>query len=157
MYDVFSLQNGFLSALPHLCLWWFSIPWGWFADFLIRSGRLSQQSVRKLSNNVGMLGPSLGLLCLAYAKCDKTFTIFSLCFSCALYGALYSGYQVNLSLLVYIMHGCFRLMVNQIISLHHIEVHNHIRQRMVSYHPTMQEQWLGLLAQSVIPWDFFLL
>ena len=106
MYDIFPLQNGFLSALPHLCLWWFSIPWGWFADFLIRSGRLSQQSVRKLSNNVGMIGPSLGLLCLAYAKCDKTFTIFSLCFSCALYGALYSGYQVNLSLFVYITHGC---------------------------------------------------
>ena len=111
MYDIFSLQNGFLSALPHLCLWWFSIPWGWFADFLIRSGRLSQQSVRKLSNNVGMIGPSLGLLCLAYAKCDKTFTIFSLCFSCALYGALYSGYQVNLSLLGYIMHVCFKWLI----------------------------------------------
>ena len=88
-------QNGFLSALPHLCLWWFSMPWGWFADYLIRTEKLSQPSVRKLSNAVGMLGPSLGLLCLAFVRCNNALTIISLCFSCALYGALYSGYQVR--------------------------------------------------------------
>ena len=70
------------------------MPWGWFADFLIRSGRLSQPSVRKLSNNVGMLGPSVGLLCLAFVGCDNNLTIACLCLSCAFYGALYSGYQV---------------------------------------------------------------
>ena len=70
------------------------MPWGWFADYLIRSGKLSLPAVRKLSNNVGMLGPSIGLLCLAFAGCDNNLTVVSLCFSCALYGALYSGYQV---------------------------------------------------------------
>ena len=88
-------QNGFLSALPHLCLWWFSMPWGWFADYLIRTEKLSQPSVRKLSNAVGMIGPSLGLLCLAFVRCNNALTIIALCFSCALYGALYSGYQVR--------------------------------------------------------------
>ena len=96
LFIIFFKQNGFLSALPHLCLWFFSIPWGWFADYLIRSGKLSLPSVRKLSNNVGMLGPSFGLLCLAFAGCDNILTIASLCFSCALYGALYSGYQVQI-------------------------------------------------------------
>ena len=71
------------------------MPWGWFADYLIRTQRLGLSSVRKLSNAVGMLGPSIGLLCLAYARCDNVLTITSLCFSCALYGALYSGYQVS--------------------------------------------------------------
>ena len=74
------MQNGYLSALPHLCLWWFSMPWGWFADYLIRTQRLGLSSVRKLSNAVGMLGPSIGLLCLAYARCDNFLTISSLCF-----------------------------------------------------------------------------
>ena len=71
------------------------MPWGWFADYLIQTGKLSQPSVRKLSNAVGMLGPSLGLLCLAYSNCNNVLTIGSLCLSCALYGALYSGYQVS--------------------------------------------------------------
>ena len=72
------------------------MPWGWFADYLIRMKKLSQPSVRKLSNAVGMLGPSLGLLCLAFVRCNNALTIISLCFSCALYGALYSGYQVRI-------------------------------------------------------------
>ena len=75
------------------------MPWGWFADYLIRTQRLGLSSVRKLSNAVGMLGPSIGLLCLAYARCDNVLTITSLCFSCALYGALYSGYQVSISMI----------------------------------------------------------
>ena len=73
------------------------MAWGWFADYLISSGKSSLPAVRKLSNAVGMLGPSLGLLCLAFVGCDNNLTIVYLCFSCALYGALYSGYQVYLS------------------------------------------------------------
>ena len=84
------------------------MPWGWFADFLLRSGKLSQPSVRKLSNSVGMIGPSLGLLCLAFVGCDNQLTVVCLCLTCAFYGGLYSGYQVFMfSFILYIESYCY--------------------------------------------------
>ena len=71
------------------------MPWGWFADYLVRSGTLNQPSVRKLSNNVGMIGPSLGLLCLAFVGCDDQLTVVFLCLASAFRGGHYSGYLVT--------------------------------------------------------------
>ena len=70
------------------------MPWGWLADWLIRNGKLSRTNVRKLSTVVGLGGPAIGLVLLAFADCDHTKPIAYLCIACGTNGALYSGYQV---------------------------------------------------------------
>ena len=89
-----NFQNGLVSALPYLLLWLFSMPWSWFSDWLIVSGKLSRTNVRKISTIVGMIGPAIGLLLLAFAGCDHTMPVIFLCIACGTNGALYSGYQV---------------------------------------------------------------
>ena len=74
----------------------FSMPWSWFADWLIGSEKLSRTNVRKISTVVGMIGPAVGLLLLAFAGCDHTMPVIFLCIACATNGALYSGYQVQI-------------------------------------------------------------
>jgi len=91
----FSLEsNGFVSALPYLLLWLFSMPWSWLSDWLITSHKLSRTNVRKVSTIVGMIGPAIGLLLLAFANCDHILPVIYLCIACGTNGALYSGYQV---------------------------------------------------------------
>jgi len=70
------------------------MPWSWFSDWLIVSGRMRRTNVRKISTIVGMIGPAIGLFLLAFAGCDHTWPVIFLCMACATNGALYSGYQV---------------------------------------------------------------
>ena len=70
------------------------MPWSWLSDWLITSHKLSRTNVRKISTIVGMIGPAIGLLLLAFANCDHILPVIYLCIACGTNGALYSGYQV---------------------------------------------------------------
>ena len=72
------------------------MPWSWFADWLIGSGKLGRTNVRKLSSIVGLIGPAIGLALLAFASCNHVLPVVYLCIACGTNGALYSGYQVRL-------------------------------------------------------------
>ncbi len=56
---------------------------------------LSTSAIRKIMNTIGMLGPGLGLLGLAFTKCDPILAITLLCISVMLNGAIYSGFGVR--------------------------------------------------------------
>lgn len=48
------LQDGFLSALPYLLLWFVQMFSGYFADYLRSKGHLSTVATRKIFNTIGI-------------------------------------------------------------------------------------------------------
>ena len=93
--ECISFQNGFLSALPYICMWVSSFFFGWLADKLINSGRFPLSHVRKMSNVVGSFMPALGLVWLAFVGCDRVLAIVILCLSLTFNAAFYSGVMVR--------------------------------------------------------------
>lgn len=92
---IIDIQNGFLSALPYLCMWIFSFVVGVVSDKLISSGKITVTQARKICQGIGQYGPAAGLLWLAFVGCNSTMAIVALCFGVGLNGAVYSGFQVT--------------------------------------------------------------
>lgn len=55
----FSFQNGFVSALPYLCMWLFSMFISVVADWMLSSGRFNHTQVRKVINSIGKFNADL--------------------------------------------------------------------------------------------------
>ena len=66
------LQNGALSALPHLCMYFASFPFSFAADWLISSGHFSVMNVRRIMTIFGVGGPALSFMWTAFVGCDRT-------------------------------------------------------------------------------------
>ncbi|PSN49739.1 putative inorganic phosphate cotransporter [Blattella germanica] len=88
-------ENGFLSALPYLVMWFSSICSGWLCDFLINRGYLSITSARKLFTTIASLGPAAGMIGASYAGCDRTATVALITVGTAFMGTFYPGMKVN--------------------------------------------------------------
>ena len=88
------LQNGFITSLPHILLWLFSISVGTIADWLIERKIMSITSIRRLCNSIGFFGPAIGLTMLGLAGCNTYLAIMWLYMSVTLNGAVYSGFRV---------------------------------------------------------------
>ncbi|XP_068248075.1 putative inorganic phosphate cotransporter [Palaemon carinicauda] len=86
-------DEGFLSALPYLVMWIFSICAGLSADKLRTSGVLSTTATRRIFNSIGFYGPMVCLILVGYAGCNKDAAIALLCGAVGLNGAVYSGYM----------------------------------------------------------------
>ena len=95
MPGFFSIQNGFLSALPYLCWCLFSILVGYLSDNLIATGTLTTTQARKTFQGIGQFGPALGLMWLAFVGCNPATAVMALCFAVGLNGAVFSGFQVS--------------------------------------------------------------
>jgi hypothetical protein len=78
----------------------FSMPIGIVADWLIQSGKMSAKNTRRLCNSIGHFGSALGLIGLAFTGCNQTLAIVWLCMSVCLNGAVYSGFQVCVTLIL---------------------------------------------------------
>ncbi|XP_045101821.1 putative inorganic phosphate cotransporter isoform X2 [Portunus trituberculatus] len=85
-------HNSFMSALPYLVMWLFSMVVGQLADYLQTSGRLSTANTRRLFNSIGIYGPMVCLVLVGYAGCNRTIAITLLCLGVGLNGATFSGY-----------------------------------------------------------------
>ena len=66
IYDHFYFQNGGLSALPYLCMYVMSFPVSYTADLLVNSGRLSLTNIRRVFTLMGLGGPSVMFVALAF-------------------------------------------------------------------------------------------
>lgn len=53
--QIFFPQNGFVSALPYLCMWLFSMFISVIADWMLSSGRFNHTQVRKIINSIGKI------------------------------------------------------------------------------------------------------
>ena len=105
--------NGALSALPHLGFWITSSLLSYLADWLIRTQKLSQNTVRKGMTAVASYGPALSMLGLAFTPCNPSkfryskstlipdttlliaLAVFWLTFALTIDGAMAAGYNVN--------------------------------------------------------------
>ncbi|KAK7082383.1 hypothetical protein SK128_002997 [Halocaridina rubra] len=86
-------HNSFISALPYLVMWMFSIVAGLIADSLRTKGYLSTTATRRIFNSIGIYGPMICLVLVGYAGCDKDKAIALLCGAVGLNGGTYSGYM----------------------------------------------------------------
>lgn len=92
----FSIENnGYLSSLPYLCMWFGSILTSWCADWLIASGRMSTTNVRKLGNTVASVGPAVFTVAASYAGCDRVLVVVMIALSMTLMGAALPSMKVN--------------------------------------------------------------
>ena len=88
-------QNGFISALPYLCMFLASFLFGWISDWMNSRKFLSYSKTKKLMNTISQMGPALGLVGLSFVGCDRTLAIVWLCISIGLNAACYSGFTVS--------------------------------------------------------------
>ncbi|CAH0398486.1 unnamed protein product [Chilo suppressalis] len=92
----FSIKdNGFVSALPYLCMWLFSMFISVVADWMLSSNRLNHTQVRKIINSIGEYGPAIGLFIAANTGCNPAATVAILAIGVGLNGGIYSGFKVN--------------------------------------------------------------
>ncbi|XP_022918164.1 putative inorganic phosphate cotransporter isoform X2 [Onthophagus taurus] len=88
-------DNGFLSALPYLAMWLFSMAISHVADWMLVSGYFTHTIVRKIINGIGQYGPAVALTAAAFTGCDRWLTIAILTIGVGLNGGIYSGFKVN--------------------------------------------------------------
>ncbi|XP_069689174.1 putative inorganic phosphate cotransporter isoform X1 [Periplaneta americana] len=88
-------DNGFLSALPYLAMWLFSMFISHVADWMISSNRFSHTITRKIVNSIGQFGPAIALIAASYTGCNPPLTVALLTIGVGLNGGIYSGFKVN--------------------------------------------------------------
>lgn len=88
-------QNSFISAVPYLAMWLFSIACSTLADYLIAQHILTVGNARKIFNTIGQYGPALALIGVGFIGCNTTLAVVLLTLAVGLSGASYSGFQVN--------------------------------------------------------------
>ncbi|XP_017780119.1 PREDICTED: putative inorganic phosphate cotransporter isoform X2 [Nicrophorus vespilloides] len=88
-------KNGFLSALPYLAMWIFSMGISHVADWMLNSKYFTHTVVRKILNGIGQYGPGVALICAAFTGCDRWLTVSILTIGVGLNGGIYSGFKVN--------------------------------------------------------------
>ncbi|XP_056875923.1 sialin isoform X1 [Takifugu flavidus] len=88
-------SNSFLSGLPYLGAWLFSVLSGVVADFLIERGVFSVTTVRKLLTFAGVLPSAAFLVAVGYVGCDHILTVTFLTLGSTIGGASASGVFIN--------------------------------------------------------------
>nr|CAD7401468.1 unnamed protein product [Timema cristinae] len=88
-------QNGYLSALPYLIMWFVSLGSGCVADWMIAHNKLSVTNTRKIFTTIASVGPSIGIIAASYAGCDRTAAVVLFTIGMALMGTFYPGMKVN--------------------------------------------------------------
>uniref|UniRef100_A0AAY5ELV3 Sialin n=1 Tax=Electrophorus electricus TaxID=8005 RepID=A0AAY5ELV3_ELEEL len=88
-------QNSFLSALPYLGAWLFSILSGVLADSLLEREILSITTVRKIFTLVGLLLPAGFLFAVGFTGCSSTLAVTFLTVSTTIGGISAAGVFMN--------------------------------------------------------------
>ncbi|XP_068431199.1 sialin-like isoform X2 [Clinocottus analis] len=88
-------SNGFLSALPYLGAWLFSMVSGVVADRLIERKVFSITVVRKLFTLVGLLSAAAFLTAVSFAGCNHVLAVTFLTLSTTIGGATAAGVYMN--------------------------------------------------------------
>ncbi|KAM9824030.1 sialin [Neosynchiropus ocellatus] len=88
-------SNGFLSALPYLGAWLFSMLSGVLADRLIEMKVFSVTTVRKMFTLAGLLPPAGLLVAAGYAGCSHILTVVFLTLSSTVGGLSAAGVFIN--------------------------------------------------------------
>lgn len=88
-------QNSFLSALPYLAGWLFSVGSGVLADNLLEKEILSVTAVRKIFTFIGLFLPAAFLLAVGFSGCSGVLAVTFLTLSSAFGGFSAAGVFIN--------------------------------------------------------------
>jgi len=87
--------NGFLSALPYVCMWIFANASSQIADYLRTKSILSTGMTRKVFNSLAFIIPALALILIRYAGCHKYAVVALLCVCVGFNGASFISINCN--------------------------------------------------------------
>jgi MFS transporter, ACS family, solute carrier family 17 (sodium-dependent inorganic phosphate cotransporter), member 5 len=90
-------QNALLSALPYFCMMIMSLILSPLADWMNNKRILKVEFSRKLFNSIGLWGPMVALICLAYvtSKDQSTLAVALVTIAVTINAATYLGFQIN--------------------------------------------------------------
>lgn len=90
-------QNALLSALPYFCMMCMSLILSPLADWLNNKRILKVEFSRKLFNTIGLWGPMVALICLAFitSKEQSTLAVTLVTIAVGINAATYLGFQIN--------------------------------------------------------------
>jgi len=90
-------QNALLSALPYFCMMCMSLILSPLADWLNNKRILKVEFSRKLFNTIGLWGPMVALICLAFitSKEQSTIAVTLVTIAVGINAATYLGFQIN--------------------------------------------------------------
>ncbi|XP_028820455.1 sialin-like [Denticeps clupeoides] len=88
-------QNSFLSALPYLGAWLFSVLSGVVADHLLEREMMSVTAVRKIFTLVGLVLPAAFLVAVGYTRCSSALAVICLTLSTTIGGTSAAGVFIN--------------------------------------------------------------
>ncbi|XP_066601353.1 sialin-like isoform X2 [Prorops nasuta] len=98
MSDVLKIpvkENGYLSSLPYLFMWFCSVATSWLADWMITKDIMSRTNVRKLGTTIASLGPGAFIVGASYAEFHQTVVVVCFTVGMTLMGTFYPGMKVN--------------------------------------------------------------
>lgn len=88
-------DNGYVSSLPYLVMWFCSLASSWLADWMITRNVMSRTNVRKLGTTIASVGPAVFIIGASYASCDHVLVVAMFTIGMALMGTFYPGMKVN--------------------------------------------------------------
>lgn len=90
-------ENALLSALPYFAMMTMSFLLSPFADYLNNRRILKVEFSRKLFNTIGMWGPMIALLCLAFitSQSQSALAVALVTIAVGINAATYLGFQIN--------------------------------------------------------------
>ncbi|KAM9493106.1 sialin [Clarias gariepinus] len=88
-------QNGFLSALPYLGSWLFSVLSGVVADYLLEKRILSVTAIRKIFTIAGLVVPAIFLIAVVFSGCSGVLAVTFLTLSNTFGGISAAGVFIN--------------------------------------------------------------
>lgn len=87
-------QNALLSALPYFAMMCMSLILSPFSDWLNNKRILKVEFSRKLFNSIGLWGPMIALIGLAYTT-DSTWAVTLVTIAVGINASTYLGFQIN--------------------------------------------------------------
>lgn len=88
-------ENGLLSALPYLVMWFVSLSSGVIADWVLEREICRVTALRKILATIGGVGPAVGVVLASYAGCNKTAVATLFAVGMGLMGFFYASLRVN--------------------------------------------------------------
>ncbi|CAH1397962.1 unnamed protein product [Nezara viridula] len=88
-------ENGVISGVPYLGMWFFAIISGWVVDWMIVKLGWGISLVRKMFITIASIGPAIGIIAASYSGCDKLLTSVFFIFGMTIMGAFIPSLKVN--------------------------------------------------------------
>ncbi|CAB0004837.1 unnamed protein product [Nesidiocoris tenuis] len=89
------VQNGILSSLPFLVMWFTALGSGVLSDYLLKKKVWTVNTARKAFTTVASVGPALGVILASYAGCNKVAAATLFTVGMAFMGFFYPSLKVN--------------------------------------------------------------